>query len=161
MVQVLCASGQFMKDKYQSNQDIMLRLRPLIDDALRPPFHSANPAGWPRHPLRPSVHGWKSWWWAPLQASMPMRQGGSFAISSSSLARDTSGRTSVDFPAAFTPCTAKTFLARSIPTVTIVMISPSVTLMKRIHFPSCHLTAIQRKYCCTWHARDGEVPFIR
>jgi hypothetical protein len=71
--------------------------------------HSATPAGWPRHPLRPSVPVWKSWWWAPLQASMPTRQGGSIAISSSSLARDTSGRTSADLPAAFTPCRAKRF----------------------------------------------------
>jgi len=42
------------------------------------------------------------------------------------------------------------------------MISPSITFMKRIHFPSCHLTAIQRKYCCTWHVRDGKsLSFVR
>jgi hypothetical protein len=36
-----------MKDKYQSNQDIMLRLRlrPLIDDALRPRLPLSNSSG--------------------------------------------------------------------------------------------------------------------
>ena len=42
-------------------------------------------------------------WWAPEQASTPMRQGGSEAMSSSSLARGTLGRTSTLLPVASTP----------------------------------------------------------
>ena len=58
---------------------------------------------------RPMVSAWS-------QASMPMVQGGRVAINSCSLARALLGRTSSGLPAWLTPCTAKTFLARSMPT---------------------------------------------
>ena len=48
---------------------------------------------------------------------MPMRHGGSGAMSSSGLPRGTLGRTSTGLPLASIPCTAKTFFAKSIPTV--------------------------------------------
>jgi hypothetical protein len=43
---------------------------------------------------------------------------------SASLPRGTLGRTRAGLPEASTPCTAKTFLARSMPTVTIAMDFP-------------------------------------
>ena len=36
-----------------------------------------------------------------------------------------------------------------------------LTLMKRTHCPWCHRFTLQRKWCVTRRARDGEVPFIR
>jgi hypothetical protein len=50
--------------------------------------------------------------------------GGSEAISSCSLARATAGRTSAGLPASSTPWTAKTFLARSMPTWTMAVDFP-------------------------------------
>ena len=55
---------------------------------------------------------------------MPTRQGGGAAISPGSLPRGTLGRTRAGLPVASTPCTAKTFLAKSIPTVTIAVDFP-------------------------------------
>ena len=62
--------------------------------------------------------------WAPLQAYMLIRHAGRLAMSSSSLARATSGLTGTGLPLSSMPCTAKTFFARSIPTVTIAMTCP-------------------------------------
>ena len=42
-------------------------------------------------------------WWAPVQASMPIRQAGSEAMSSSSFARGALGRTRAGLPVASTP----------------------------------------------------------
>ena len=55
---------------------------------------------------------------------MPMVQGASVAMSSSSLLRGTLGRTSSGLPASLTPWTAKTLLARSMPTNRIAMDFP-------------------------------------
>jgi hypothetical protein len=55
---------------------------------------------------------------------MPMVQGGKAATTSRSLARATLGWRSCTAPVAFTPCNAKTFLARSIPTQTMDMDFP-------------------------------------
>ena len=75
----------------------------------------------------------------PQMRFVPIKHGGKLAISSSSLLRFTSGFTSSGFPDAPTPCTAKTFLARSIPTVTIDMDFPSLNkLMKSLTAPSWH-----------------------
>ena len=64
-------------------------------------------------------------WCAPEQASMPMVHGGRLATSAFSLVRGTRGCSNSGLPASFTPCSAKTFLARSIPTVRMAMTSPS------------------------------------
>ncbi len=101
---------------------------------------------------------------------MPMRQGDRLAISPNNLARGTSGRTSIGLPVLSTQCTAKTFFARSIPTVTIVMTSPSskselmtmkLRRAKRFASPSWHLVALNRNPDGVRLAWDGEVPFIR
>ena len=54
---------------------------------------------------------------------MPIRHGGRLPVSSSSLARFTAGRCRTIFPSASAPCSANMFLARSMPSVTISMIS--------------------------------------
>ena len=92
---------------------------------------------------------------------MPMRQGGRLAISLNNLARGTSGRTSIGLPVLSTQCTAKTFFARSIPTVTIVMTSPSSKseLMKRFASPSWHLVAVNRNPDGVRLAWDGDTIF--
>ena len=56
---------------------------------------------------------------------MPMVHAGNAAANSLSLARASLGWRSCTAPAAFTPCRAKTFLARSIPAKTMDMTSPS------------------------------------
>jgi hypothetical protein len=56
------------------------------------------------------------------ELSMPLGTTNWGAIS---LVRGTSGRTKTALPVSSTPCTAKTFFARSIPTVTIALTSPS------------------------------------
>jgi hypothetical protein len=92
------------------------------------------------------------------------RQGGKLPISSSSLARGTSGRTSTGLPNSSTPCTAMAFFARSIPTVTIAPISPfrrTSELMKRSASPSWHCVADNRNPYGSRLAWDGEVPFVR
>ncbi len=54
---------------------------------------------------------------------------------------------------------AKTFLARSIPRVTIAMVFPFLNeLMRHSHFPSWHFVATRRN---TRPVRDGKVRFIR
>jgi hypothetical protein len=63
-------------------------------------------------------------WCAPEQASMPMVHGAKLAITSCSLPRGTLGRTSSGLPASVTPWTAKTFLARSMPTYRMSMAFP-------------------------------------
>ena len=55
------------------------------------------------------------------QASMPMVHGGKLAMSGSSCSRLTLGLTSAAWPFSSTPCTAKMFLARSIPIVIMFM----------------------------------------
>ena len=55
---------------------------------------------------------------------MPIMHGGSVATSSSNWSRRTLGRTSSALPDSSTPCTAKTFLAKSIPRVIIFMDFP-------------------------------------
>jgi hypothetical protein len=50
-----------------------------------------------------------------------LADGGSEATSSSCLERGRLGRTGAGLPVASTPCTAKTFFARSMPTDTMVM----------------------------------------
>src|SRR4051812_29700069 len=73
-------------------------------------------------------------WWAPEQASMPSRQGGNDATSSRSFQRGTLGRTSTALPVASSPCRSNTFLARSIPRVTIAMDSPFERVDEISHF---------------------------
>jgi hypothetical protein len=58
---------------------------------------------------------------APLRASMATVHGGKPAMSSCSLARGATGRTSASLPPSCTPCTAITFLARSMPAYRIAM----------------------------------------
>jgi GNAT superfamily N-acetyltransferase len=81
---------------------------------------------------------------APEQASVLMVHGGSDAISSCSLPRATLGRTSSGRPASFTPWTAKTFLARSMPTYKMAMDFPFRTVDESSHFPSWHFVADHR-----------------
>src|ERR1035437_5311960 len=70
---------------------------------------------------------WPCWrnslaqWCAPEQAAMPMTQGGNCAMRGRRCSRDTFGLTNADLPLSSTPCTANTFLARSIPTVIMLM----------------------------------------
>ena len=77
-----------------------------------------------RRTVWPEAWNSRAQWWAPEQAPMPITQGGSDAISPWSLSRGRAGRTNSALPASFTPWTAKTFLARSIPTVRIAMDFP-------------------------------------
>ena len=67
---------------------------------------------------------WRAQWWAPEQASRLIVQGASEATSSSSLLRATNGLTSTGWPASLTPWTAKTLLAKSMPTKTMLMVFP-------------------------------------
>ena len=63
-----------------------------------------------------------------------------------------------------TPCMAKTFFAKSIPTVTIfISLPPTNTceLMKRIASPPWHSVAVNRNPYGAQLTWDGEVPFIR
>ena len=94
-----------------------------------------------------------------MHASIAIVHGGSEATSACSLARATLGRRRSTCPVSFTPCSANTFLTRSMPTVTIAMDFPfSNELMRHSHFPSWHFVAGRRN---TRLVRDGEVPFIR
>ncbi len=94
---------------------------------------------------------------APEQASMPITHGGSWAISSTSMSRATFGLTSTALPLSSMPRTAKTFFARSIPTV-IVLIDLSFrgfdVIEKSRHGTRCRLRLPPQP-------RDGEVPSIR
>jgi hypothetical protein len=56
-----------------------------------------------RRTVWPNFSNSRAQWWAPEHASMPIRQGGSEAMSSSSLARGTLGRTSAGLPDSSTP----------------------------------------------------------
>src|ERR1019366_9541553 len=69
---------------------------------------------------------------------MPITHGGSAATTALSLPRATFGCFSLGAPASSTPCSAKTFLARSIPRVTIAMTSPSEGADETSNFPSWH-----------------------
>ena len=96
-------------------------------------------------------------WWAPEQASMPIRQGGNWATISSNCPRTTLGLINTALPLWSTPCKANTFLARSMPTVTIPMDFPfrmNDSVWKLNHGSNCcrRLPPL---------LRDGEVPFIR
>lgn len=91
-----------------------------------------------------------------MHASMPMMHGGNAAITSLSLARGTAGLTNPALPAALTPCTAKTFLARSIPTNKIVTRLPLPDELMRFATPSWH----SLPFAALRLVRDGEVPFI-
>ena len=94
---------------------------------------------------------------APEQASMPIRHGDNRATCSSILSRETLGSTSTALPAASTPCSAKTFFARSMPSVTMRMwTSPCWCGVERLHFPSRHLVAETRH--CAAHPGWGS-PF--
>ncbi|OYZ77148.1 MAG: hypothetical protein B7X65_17020 [Polaromonas sp. 39-63-25] len=73
----------------------------------------------------------------------------------------TTGRTGVGIPASSAPCTAKTFLARSIPAVTIAVIPLPGQWMKSLTSSSWRLVAVTRKSLGSRFAWDGEVPFIR
>lgn len=86
-------------------------------------------------------------------------------MSSSRLAHGILGRTNTALPVASTPCTAKTFLARSIPMVTMAVMTPpfhkTSESMKNSTFPSWHSVAENREPHGVRLVRDGEVPFIR
>ena len=90
-------------------------------------------------------------------ASMPIRHGGSCAISDSKSARDTFGFTSAGLPLSSTPCTAKTFLARSIPTVIMLINFPFRGVDEMSEIPSWHLLPFAET---SPQPRGGEVPFI-
>jgi hypothetical protein len=89
---------------------------------------------------------------------MAIKQGGSAAMASKSLARGTAGRTSAGLPASSTPCRANTFFAKSMPTHTMVMGFPFQSELMRFRNPIVALVAVSRSPRV---ARDGEVPFIR
>ena len=61
-------------------------------------------------------------------------------------------------PLSSTPCTANTFLARSIPTVIMLMDFPFRGVDEMIEIPSWHLLPFAET---SPQPRDGEVPFIR
>lgn len=92
---------------------------------------------------------------------MPIRHGGRLAMSSSSLSRATLGRTSAGLPDASTPCTAKTFLARSMPTVTMLMDFPFHKTSVLMRGCTSHRGTLMPYCAMARAARDGEVPFIR
>ena len=90
---------------------------------------------------------------------MPVRPGGKAAVSFDSLVRGTLGQTRTALPVASTPCAAKTFFAKSIPIVTLVMDFPfkselmgHCTSHRGTRLPTAATVRI---------ARDGEVPFSR
>ena len=88
---------------------------------------------------------------------MPMTHGGNWTINGNSCSRVTLGLTSTALPLSSTPCTAKTFLARSIPTVIMFMDFPFRGFDVRCklhHGTRCRLRLPPQP-------RDGEVPFIR
>ena len=70
----------------------------------------------------------------------------------------TFGLTSTALPLSLTPCTANTFLARSIPTVIMLMDFPFRGVDEMIEIPSWHLLPFAET---SPQPRDGEVPFIR
>src|SRR4029453_16214521 len=100
-------------------------------------------------------------WCAPEQASLAMVHGGNNATSSLSLARATFGRCSSGLPASFTPCSANTFLARSIPTIEIDMHLPLFEHLDERVLPPIWALRAGLPTTCRKVARDGEVPFIR
>lgn len=93
---------------------------------------------------------------------MPMRHGGSAAMNSSSLARATLGRQSTGLPVASTPCSAKTFFARSIPMVTMAVMEfpfrQTSELMRDRTSPRCACMPYAATVRFTW---DVEVHSIR
>lgn len=100
-------------------------------------------------------------WWAPVQASLPIRQVGNCAVSSISLPRGTSGRTRAGLPVSSTPCTAKTFFAKSIPLrLPCRPFTEKCELMNRFASPSWHCIAVNRNPDSARLAWDGKVPFI-
>ena len=82
-------------------------------------------------------------------------------MSSSSLSRATLGRTSAGLPEASTPCTAKTFLARSMPTVTMGMDFPFHKTSALMRDWTSHRGTLMPYPATARGAREGEVPFIR
>ena len=96
----------------------------------------------------------------------PMRHGGTLAMSSTSLARGISGRTSTALPVSSTPCTAKTHCKDVLCKVDSNGYDchdfPSQNkLMKRFASPSWHFVAARRNPNGSRLPWDGEVPFIR
>ncbi len=89
---------------------------------------------------------------------MPIRHGGRLAISGNKSARETLGLTNAGLPLSSTPCTANTFLARSIPTVIMFMTFPSRGVDEMFEIPSWHLLPFA---VTSPLPRVGEVPFIR
>jgi len=94
----------------------------------------------------------------PEHASIPITVGGRAAISTPSLARDTLGWRSSTVPPTLTPCTAKTFFARSIPVAIMAMELPLPSELMNAdasHLGTLLPTAAARS------TRGGEGPSIR
>ena len=98
----------------------------------------------------PAVANRRAHSWAPEQASMPIRHGGSRTTSSASLLRESVRRT-VTTPSASTPCTEKVFFAKSIPSVETAVMG----------LPLSEGSVSQLNPDTSVSYRDGEVSYIR